>query len=67
MTKKILNFKGEKFLRESEMIGETEKITWFHQTSLGDKEILTEDELNELEDSYMASILDQITPELPII
>lgn len=67
MKKTILSFKGEKFLRESELIGDVEKIIWFHQTKLGDKEILIEDELNELEDSYMTSIINQITPELPII
>lgn len=67
MEKRTITFEGEAFLRESEMIGDTEKISWFHQTKLGDEYILTQDELDELEDFYMLTINEQITPELPII
>lgn len=67
MEKRTITFEGETFIRESEMIGDTEKISWFHQTKLGDKEILTQDGLDELEDFYMLTINEQITPGLPII
>jgi len=67
MKNTTLNFKGETFLRESELIGEVEKVTWFYQTNFGDKEVLSENELFELEDFYINKIINQITPELPII
>lgn len=62
MKNKTINFKGETFLRESELIGDVEKVTWFHKTNIGDKEIYTEDELNELEDFYTHMIIQEMTP-----
>ena len=67
MKKTILKFKGETFLRESDLLGDVEKITWIHQTNIGEKEVYNNEQLTELENYYESKLIDQITPELPII
>lgn len=63
-----INYNGKVFLRETESItDDVVKVYWWEKTENGDKEIFDQDQLDLLENYFVTSTLNDITPQLPII
>ncbi len=67
MNETIINFKGHPYRREVEMLGDVEKVRWYNTKLSGYSEIHSQEELDELEGVYDATIIKELTPVFPII
>ena len=67
MNDTLMNYNGIRFRRAVTLLGDIEKITWFNDQTLGYSEIHDQVVLEVLEEAYMESLLEAITPTQPII
>lgn len=57
-----ITHKGNNYTREVELLGDVEKVKWYHEPDF--KEIYDQDEMFELENIYEGIILAEITPQV---
>jgi len=65
MNTTMINYKGQDYTRDVEMLGDVQKVTWYK----GDEtlEIFDQQLCLALEASYEAVIIEAIIPALPLI
>lgn len=65
MNETIINHKGQDYVRDVEMLGDVQKITWYKSGET--LEIFDAELCLELEMAYEAVIFESLIPILPII
>lgn len=67
MNDKLMTYNGIRFRRAVTLLGDVEKITWFNDQTSQYSEIHNQVVLDVLEEAYMGTLLEAITPTQRII